>query len=276
MTALGGLRESSLVTLNRSELSEFTPTRPSLWPLSMRRPEVDLEVIMPALNEEHRLPHALERTVTYLARQAWTSAVVVVDNGSVDRTSEVADLYDNHGVPIYVIGCAVPGKGAAVRRGVLSGNSRYVGFADADLATPIETLDQIMPLLLGGRAAVIGSRRIDQTSASSGRSTGRRVASAAFRTVAASLVPVVGRVADTQCGFKFFEGAVARPVFAECSLNGFAFDVELLARLTLNGVSLSEVGVEWQAIEGSTFRVVRDGWNSLRETFALRRALAAV
>src|SRR5438128_2550967 len=104
------------------------------------RPVADLEVVIPAFNEAARLPATLSRTLEFLRCQLWSSRVLVVDNGSCDDTPgvvrRIADTIAGS-VPVEVVGCARPGKGAAVRRGMLTSRSPYVGFFDADLATPV-------------------------------------------------------------------------------------------------------------------------------------------
>lgn len=126
------------------------------WPSeSMRRSVVDLEVIIPAYNEAARIPHTLHQTIDFLAGQAWSSRIVVVDNGSVDETAAVVRRISREQrgiVPVSVVGCARRGKGAAVRRGLLSGTSKFTGFFDADLATPLETLSKTMAHLSRGAA----------------------------------------------------------------------------------------------------------------------------
>lgn len=127
---------------------------------SLRRSTVDLEVVVPAFNEAARIAETLARTVDFLRTQAWSSRVVV-DNGSVDETGAVVGRIaaENPGpVRITLVGCSTPGKGAAVRRGLLSGTSRFTGFFDADLATAVETLVPVMWHLRNGAAGVIATR----------------------------------------------------------------------------------------------------------------------
>jgi dolichyl-phosphate beta-glucosyltransferase len=137
------------------------PCRPRLSVVPDQRgaaSPLDLEVVIPAFNEAERLPRTISSTAEYLAAQPWRSRIVVVDNGSADRTAETARALATPDVPVRVIGCARPRKGAAVRRGLLRAEASYVGFFDADLATPVETLGPVMEHLRTGAAAVIGSR----------------------------------------------------------------------------------------------------------------------
>src|ERR1700733_9036644 len=116
-------------------------------PAVLLRPSCHLEVLIPALDEARRLPHTLMRTVRYLEAQPYSSSIVVIDNGSVDQTSDLVARTRSDRVSVQLTGCAQPGKGAAVRRGLLTSSARFVGYMDADLATPVETLDTVLPLL---------------------------------------------------------------------------------------------------------------------------------
>ncbi|MGH9103313.1 MAG: glycosyltransferase, partial [Acidimicrobiales bacterium] len=231
------------------------------------RPTVDLEVIVPVLNEERRIGCTIEAVAGYLGRQPYVAALVVVDNGSVDRTAEVVvEAGADSPVPIHLINCANRGKGAAVRRGVLSSHSTFLGFCDADLAAPIEMLDFVWPLLQGGAPIVIGSRRCRGASWHRNRTLTRRIGSYGFNLISCSLIR---GVSDTQCGFKFFEGEVARRLFATTRTAGFSFDVEILAQARADGLSILEVPVVWTDLAGSTLRPIRDGVPSLIEAVAV-------
>ncbi len=234
----------------------------------LRRPPCHLEVLMPSLNEARRLPDTLARTVAYLEAQPYSSSIVVIDNGSVDRTVDVASSTPSGRVPVRVIGCAQRGKGAAVRRGIDTSQARYVGYMDADLATPVETLDVVMPLLEAGSQAVVGSRRIDGAVLGRRQPLLRSAGGLVFRMMAAMLLR---GIADTQCGFKFFAGDLARAVARQLSIDGFAFDVELLCAIARQGIGVTEIPVEWSDQQGSTLRVLTDGRRALADLFNLLR-----
>jgi hypothetical protein len=135
-----------------------------------------------------------------------------------------------------------------VRRGILTSRATVVGYMDADLATPIETLDVVMPLL-GEFQAVVGSRRISGAAIVRRQPCHRVISSTLFRAVARRAVP---GFADTQCGFKFFAGEAARAAARGLRIDGFAFDVELLRRITEMNVPVKEIPVVWTDKEGST------------------------
>ena len=229
---------------------------------SLTRPPVDLEVIIPAFNEERRLPLTLATTVEHLASRSWSSAVVVVDNDSVDRTVEIVEQSQHPSVQVHMIGCRDHGKGAAVRRGIVTSAARYIGFIDADNATPIGAVDDAMALLSEGYDAVIASRRVSGARYAVEQPVVRRSGGWVFRKLAHLSLPAI---ADTQCGFKFFAGPVVREVARACRINGFAFDVEVLARIARTGHKCTELPVVWSDVPGSTFSARRDGLRCLRD-----------
>ncbi|WP_245572488.1 glycosyltransferase [Actinokineospora enzanensis] len=238
------------------------PARPG------RRAEVDLEVVIPAYNEARRLRASLAATADYLADMAWSSRIVVVDNGSADATTRVARAGGTR-VPVEVVGCAIAGKGAAVRRGMMTSSARYVGFVDADLATPIEALGPAMTALAGGATAVIGSRYAGGAAIVRRQPVTRRLGGAAFRALSRRAVP---GVSDTQCGFKFFERTAVQRALAQCSVTGFAFDVELLRRVRAAGGTVVELPVAWSDDARSTFRPLHDGLPAFRAALTLLAA----
>jgi dolichyl-phosphate beta-glucosyltransferase len=230
------------------------------------RPPVDLEVVIPAFNEEDRLGTTLRNTVEALFTQPWSSRIVVVDNGSTDRTSEVVDQTGDL-LPVRVIGCSRRGKGAAVRRGVLTSRARWVGYCDADSATPATLIAQAMDLLMAGHRIVVGSRYCAGGRLVVRQPFIRRLGSLGFRSLSRGMV---GNLSDTQCGFKFFDTALARQLFAQSRLTGFAFDLELLAIAHRANVPITEFPVDWSESGGSSLRSFKDGLQAYRELISLR------
>lgn len=235
---------------------------------SLVRPPCHLEILIPSLNEAERLPRTLVRTIDYLEAQAYSSALVVVDNGSIDQTVDLVRRTRSPRVPVTVIGCAQSGKGAAVRRGMRTSGARFVGYMDADLATPIETLDVVMPLLERGSQAVVGSRHVDGAVFAERQPVLRLASGMAFRVIANR---VLRGIADSQCGFKFFAGDLARMVSRHLSIDGFAFDVELLSTLIERGIPVTEIPVVWSDRKGSTLRLKADGARAIMDVLRLAR-----
>ncbi|MFJ5954469.1 glycosyltransferase [Paenarthrobacter sp. NPDC092416] len=238
---------------------------------SLRRSEVDLEVIIPAYNEAARIPDTLISTVDFLASQPWTSRIVVVDNGSVDETGAVVRRISQEkrdSIQISLVGCSRRGKGAAVRRGLLSGTSKYTGFFDADLATPLDTLTTAMSHLDAGASAVIASRHAPGSTLVRPQQLGRRMGGKAFRALTKSKVK---GILDTQCGFKFFERDALTAAMVQCRTTGFAFDVELLLRLQHDEARIVELPVAWTDGAESTFRPFHDGVASFASVLQLQK-----
>jgi glycosyltransferase involved in cell wall biosynthesis len=227
-----------------------------------------LDVIIPAYNEAERLPGSMTELCRFLApflsTRGMSGTITVVDNGSRDATFRVAESFARRGagLPVRALRCDVPGKGAAVRHGVLASAATWVGFMDADLATGLAALTPTLDQLAGGVPLVIGTRRHDMSHLLVEHETLRRIGGWAFRAAARSVVP---GIADTQCGFKFFEGGVARRLFEQQELTGWAFDVEVLARARALGLAIGEVPVEWTNKPGSRFDPVADGVRAFRD-----------
>ena len=231
-----------------------------------------LDLVIPAYNEAGRLPETLRTASRFLAELPWRSRILVIDNGSSDGTASAARaVRPRDGVDIDVIGCARPGKGAAVRRGILASEATVVGFCDADLATPLALVPAAVSLIESGIGAVIGSRHLHDSRIAGRQPAHRRLGGTAFRGLARPLVP---GVRDTQCGFKFFERALAQRAIRRCTSEGFAFDVDLLRNVRREGGTIAELPVEWADAPGSTFSAIRDGISTFGAVVRLYRRSA--
>ena len=239
-----------------------------------------IQIVIPALNEAERLP----RTLRELRRHVLAARpllgpveVIVVDNASVDETAAAALAAGSPAMPVRVVHCAIPGKGAAVRAGIAETDADVVGFMDADGATRVDALDEAYRLLLLGSDVVIGSRAVAGSDTAVRHKRIREQGAHLYRACSARVVP---GVKDTQCGFKFLRGDLARAVFAQLRTTGFAFDVEMLARARAHGATITEVPVVWADVPGSTFSPVRHGFSSFLSlvtiSWWLRRDRAAV
>lgn len=235
-----------------------------------------MEVIVPAFNEEKRLAPCLSALREELVKVEGVAASIrVIDNGSTDRTAEVVDMVNRvpWGAPVHLNGCSVQGKGSAVTRGMLTSRADWVGFCDADLATPASTINDAVAYLREGWAVVIGSRLAKGARRVQRQSPLRRAEGFGFRLLTSDLVR---DVRDTQCGFKFFQGEAARRLFSKASLIGFAFDVEILTLAVDLGMSIKEIPVLWTDGAGSTLRPLHDAPDIVRELHVLRRRRRAV
>lgn len=229
-------------------------------------------IVIPAFNEARRLPSFLDTVVAYFEGRDELYEVIVVDDGSTDRTSAIVEARRLAAVRVLRLQRNA-GKGAAVRAGMLAASGAYRLFADADGATPIEELKRLEPALVAGADVVIGSRALVDPGISV---TARRHRVAAGR-VFNWLVARVGLegVADSQCGFKAFTAAAAGRLFEPLATRGFGFDVELLLRARAAGCRIVEVPVTWADQPKSKIGVVRHGpgmlWQIVRARLRIGR-----
>jgi dolichyl-phosphate beta-glucosyltransferase len=229
-----------------------------------------LEIIVPAHNEQDRLAAGLATLCAKAASLPPGVEIIVVDSASTDQTGAIVRGWRPGPVPVRLIRCDKSGKGAAVRAGLLATTARFVGFCDADMATDLAATDVAIRHLQAGREVVIGSRAHQESVVSDRHSAARRTGAALFRGLARLVTPGVG---DTQCGFKFFAGPVARRAAAALNTTGFAFDIELIARCRLLGADVVEIPVSWQDVPGSTFSARRHSVGAVREVAGIWLAL---
>jgi glycosyltransferase involved in cell wall biosynthesis len=190
----------------------------------------------------------------------------VVDSASTDATGDVVRQWPAGPVPVRLLRCDRPGKGLAVRTGLLATRAPFVGFCDADMATDLAALDVAIGLLAAGNPLVIGSRGLAASVVEYRHSAVRRAGAAVFRGMARRVVP---GATDTQCGFKFFSGPLARAAAQRLTTPGFAFDIELIALCQRQGASLTEFPVHWRDMPGSTFSVPRHSAAALRDVVSI-------
>ncbi|MFD0816785.1 glycosyltransferase, partial [Micromonospora zhanjiangensis] len=236
-------------------------------------PPPTLEIVVPAHNEERRLPGGLATLRAHLARMSVDARVIVVDNASTDGTAEVVARCPSGPVPVRLLRCPVKGKGAAVRAGLLDTSAPMVGFCDTDMATGLDVLGYVVYLLGRGEQVVVGSRNLPASVLEVRHGLVRSFGSQVFRRLARIMVP---GATDTQCGFKFFDGDLARRVARDLTSTGFAFDVELLARCLALGASIREIPVIWRDVPGSTFSVGRSSAGVARELYRTWLTLRAM
>ena len=210
----------------------------------MRR---SISIIIPAYNEEKRLPSTLQKVREYLSGSQWEfSELLVVDDGSHDRTVEVARaagarVLQNPGNR---------GKGFTVRHGMLEAKGEWALFTDADLSSPIGELDRLWPAAeREGAAVAIGSRALDRSMVGVHQPPFREAMGRVFNFVMRFLTGLPFR--DTQCGFKLFETRAAREIFGRQKLDGFGFDVEVLYIARRLGYQTIEVPVKWNDVAGT-------------------------
>jgi dolichyl-phosphate beta-glucosyltransferase len=211
-----------------------------------------LSIIIPAYNEESRLPPTLQAVRCYLDASPYPDAeIVVVDDGSRDATARVVESLAAQDPRIRLVrNPGNRGKGYSVRHGMLDARGEWILFSDADLSTPIEELGKLLGAAKAQNAQiVIGSRDLDRTLVGVHQTRWRELAGKFFNRVmrAVTWLPF----SDTQCGFKLYHRDAARVVFTRQQLEGFGFDVEDLYIARVRGVRAIEVPVRWNNVEGT-------------------------
>jgi dolichyl-phosphate beta-glucosyltransferase len=238
-----------------------------------------ISIIIPAYNEERRLPATLEQVICALKRGQWSFAeILVVDDGSVDGTVQAAERLCGEYPDLRVLrNPGNRGKGYAVRHGMLECRGEWALFTDADLSAPIEELEKLWQAAenAGARVAV-GSRALDRRLIGVHQSWFRENAGRLFNFVMRLVTGLPFR--DTQCGFKLFETAAAREIFRRQLLDGFGFDVEVLFIAQRLGYPAVEVPVKWNDVQGTKVSALRGlaafldplrvRWNQIRGKYA--------
>ena len=231
-------------------------------------PPLSLSLIIPAYNEERRLPATLETASAYLSGTPWDWEIRVVDDGSTDRTRRIVEDF-SQGKPRVVLQSEPHrGKGGALKAALLSTTKDYRLMCDADLSVPIHETARFLPPLLTGVDVAIGSRE-----AAGARRVGeplaRHLAGRVFNLAVRRLV--VPDIHDTQCGFKMFTAAAAEAIFSYVTVDGWAFDTEALHIARARGLRIHEIPIEWHYRPDSRVRVFRDGADMFAELWRIRR-----
>jgi glycosyltransferase involved in cell wall biosynthesis len=229
--------------------------------------ELPLSIVIPAYNEETRLPASLARISDVLERRGEPYEVLVVVNGSTDRTDDVVKAAAERDDNIRLIVTPTPGKGRAVRIGMAEARGERIVFADADLSTPIEEVIELAEQLDDRHQVVIASRE-----GSGARRVGepylRHLMGRVFNLLVQTLA--VRGIQDTQCGFKAFTRAAARDVFSRQQISGFGFDVEVLFVARKLGYGIKEVPVTWEYAASSRVDPLRDTIRMFRDVVRVR------
>jgi len=234
----------------------------------MENPE--LSVVIPAYNEEAVIAGTLEAVTQYLSSRRLDYEVVVVDDGSADRTVEVVRRQMAASRSIRLLQSTHRGKGAAVKRGMLEVRGTNALFMDADHSTPIQEWEQCAPWLRGGYEVVIGSRKMPGAQVRVHQPFLRESMGKAFTWLTNALL--TGNVTDITCGFKGFAAQAARRIFALQRIDGWGFDAEILFLAKRLGYRIREIPVRWTNDERTKVRLARDAARSFAELLEIRRS----
>ncbi|MBW4438715.1 MAG: glycosyltransferase family 2 protein [Pleurocapsa minor GSE-CHR-MK-17-07R] len=227
-----------------------------------------LSIIIPALNEELRLPPSLEKITAFMATQAISYEVIVVDNGSKDRTAEVVIAFAQTHPNVRLMQLKERGKGRAVKAGMLAAKGDFRFICDTDLSMPIEEIVKFLPPQVHGYDVIIATREGKEA---------QRINEPAYRHLMGRVnniiikIMAIRKFEDTQCGFKMFTRAAAEDLFSVQLMNGIGFDVEILFIAIKRGYKIREVPIIWYFDPDSRMRLVQDSLNMLREIWQIRQ-----
>ena len=234
----------------------------------MSSTDLEISIVIPSYNEELRLPVTLEKIAGYLPSLGGETEILVVDDGSKDRTAEVAESFRRIFPNLRVISNGENrGKGFSVRHGMLEARGRAVLFTDADLSAPIEEAPKLLEALKTYDVA-IGSRALDRSLITVHESRFREFAGIVFNTI----VRLVLRLpfVDTQCGFKAFRRERCQIIFKQQRIERFGFDPELLYLARHHGLRTVEIPVRWGHSPATKVNMLRDSIQMFFDIFTIR------
>jgi glycosyltransferase involved in cell wall biosynthesis len=227
-----------------------------------------LSLIIPAHNEEARLPDTLKQVFEFAARQSYTMEVLVVENGSQDKTLQIAQDYAANNPQMRVLQNAQSGKGRAVQQGMLAAQGDYRFMCDVDFSMPVDEINNFLPPALEGYDIAIASREAPgavRYGEPYYRHLVGRIYNGLIRTLA------LPGLQDTQCGFKCFKGEVAEDLFPRQTLTGWSFDVEILFIAHLLYYKVVEVPIHWHYNPHSKISVLHDSFKMGVDLLAIRQ-----
>lgn len=223
--------------------------------------------MIPAYNEERRLPASLAQVDQFVAAQSYPVEVIIVNNNSRDATLQIAQDFAAQHAYTRVLNQPRQGKGAAVQTGMLAGQGEYLFICDADFSMPVEEINKFLPPAVDHYDVAIASREVPGA---------RRVDEPEYRHLMGRVFNLIVRILaipgiqDTQCGFKVFRREVARDVFTLQTIEGWGFDVEMLFIARRHGYKLIEVPITWYYRPQTKINPIRDSINMVIEVMRVR------
>ena len=228
---------------------------------------VFLSIVIPAYNEEALISGTLGQVAEFLRTRGYTWEVVVADDGSTDATARLVGNFAQGNPQVRLLSLSHHGKGWAVREGMLEAKGQYRFLCDADLSMPVEQVERFLPPQAQGLDLAIGSREA---------SGARRIGEPTYRHMMGRFYNALVRILavpglrDTQCGFKCFRGEIVPLLFRRQTMEGFAFDVEVLFLAQKEKLNIGEIGIDWHFRQGSKVRPLRDAFAMTRDLLNIR------
>ncbi len=226
-------------------------------------------IVIPAYNEARRIPATLEKVVSWIRDKRWHAEVVVVNDGSGDRTAEVVRSFAESAPEVRLVeNPGNRGKGYSVRHGMLEALGEVQVFTDADLSAPVEEAERLFDAIADGADIAIGSRWLESTRQTVRQPLYRQFFGRCFNLVTRAVMRLP--FADTQCGFKAFTRQAAQTVFRLQTIDGWGFDPEILFIALKRGLRIREVPVSWAHDERTQLSYLQDGARMLQDLAHVR------
>ncbi len=233
---------------------------------------MEISIVIPAYNEEKRIGKTLERVYEYFKKKKTEFEIIVVDDGSNDRTVEIVEKFSSDKKEIRILKHEKNmGKGKAVKTGILDAKGNLILFTDADLSTPIEEFEKLKKAIENGYDIAIGSRGLKDSKIVIPQPFYRRIIGRIFPLLVKLIV--IKDFKDTQCGFKLFKKDIAKKIFSQLKTEGFAFDVEVLARGKKENFKIAEVGVLWYNSPESKVSILKSPFKMFLELNRIKKIL---
>jgi len=227
-----------------------------------------LSIVIPAYNEEKRIGRTLEGILEYFAKRNFPFEIVVVDDGSRDKTGEVVRSFINKGFAIELItGERNRGKGFAIKTGMLKTRGDYALFTDADMSTPVEMFERFEPYMSRGVDVIIGTRKTRDSYVGKHQPFYRETMGKVFTLLSNSLLGL--QVTDFTCGFKCFHSRTIEPVFGSQRIFGWGYDTEIILIASRKGFRVQEVPVNWFNDEATRVRLLKNVFTCLEELYQI-------
>ncbi|MBS1250047.1 MAG: Polyprenol monophosphomannose synthase [Chloroflexi bacterium] len=229
-----------------------------------------LSLVIPAYNEERRLPHTLEQVARFLEPQSYTWEVIVVDNASADTTPDIVQNFAQKHPQIHGLHESVRGKGKAIQSGMLAAKGEYRFMCDADLSMPITELNRFLPPQLENFDLAIASREAPgaiRYNEPYYRHLGGRAVNTMIRAL------ILPGIQDTQCGFKCFSSSVAEDLFSHQTIFNWSFDIEILAIAQLRDYKIVELPIPWHFNAETKLNAIQDAVQMFLDILTVRNNL---
>jgi dolichyl-phosphate beta-glucosyltransferase len=231
---------------------------------------MDLTIIIPAHCEEKKIAQDIKDANFFLLQHHLEGEILVVDDGSTDQTTAVAREAERDKSVRVISFAEQHGKGHAVRQGVLQSRGNVVMFCDSGSCTPLRYIETGMALLQSGRCELAhGSRHLPDSTIVRSHSRFRQMISQTMRWILIIVLGIPRQLSDTQCGFKLYNGDIARALYSQAIIDGFLFDIEIILRALAKNYRIEEFPIEWRADPDSRLSPRRHSGRVLAELLLL-------